>query len=67
MTVSTGGRFTLVTVQVKVCVLVSSPSETVAVTAWVPALATVAVVAEFGLPFRSTATELAVFAALTAA
>ena len=34
---------------------------------WVPALATVAVLAQFGLPFHSTATELAVFAALTAA
>jgi hypothetical protein len=34
---------------------------------WVPALATVAVVAEFGLPFRSTATEIVVFAALAAA
>jgi hypothetical protein len=31
---------------------------------WVPALATIAVVAEFGLPFRSTASEIAVFAAL---
>ena len=34
---------------------------------WVPALATVALVAEFGLPFHSTASEVAVFAALTAA
>ena len=34
---------------------------------WVPTLATVAVVAEFGLPFRSTATEIGVFAALVAA
>jgi hypothetical protein len=34
---------------------------------WVPTLATIAVVAEFGLPFRSTATELGVFAALAAA
>ena len=33
----------------------------------VPALATVAVVAEFGLPFRSTATEIVVFSALVAA
>jgi hypothetical protein len=34
---------------------------------WVPALATVAVLAEFGLPFHSTASEIVVFAALTAA
>jgi hypothetical protein len=34
---------------------------------WVPALATVAVVAEFGLPFRSTTTEIVVFGTLTAA
>ena len=34
---------------------------------WVPALATVAIVAEFGLPFRSTATEIVVFGALTTA
>jgi hypothetical protein len=34
---------------------------------WVPALATVAVAAEFGLPFRSTASEIVVFAALAAA
>jgi hypothetical protein len=34
---------------------------------WVPALATVAVVAEFGLPFHSTASEIVVFAALAAA
>jgi hypothetical protein len=34
---------------------------------WVPTLATVAVLAEFGLPFRSTASEIAVFAALAAA
>jgi hypothetical protein len=34
---------------------------------WVPALATVAVVAEFGLPFHSTASEVVVFTALTAA
>jgi hypothetical protein len=31
---------------------------------WAPTLTTVAVVAEFGLPFRSTASEIAVFAAL---
>jgi hypothetical protein len=31
---------------------------------WIPALATVAVVAEFGLPYHSTASEIAVFAAL---
>jgi len=34
---------------------------------WVPALATVAVVAEFGLPFHSTASEVVVFTALAAA
>ena len=34
---------------------------------WVPTLATVAVVAEFGLPFHSTASEIAVFAALAVA
>ncbi|UOY02006.1 hypothetical protein [Blastococcus sp. PRF04-17] len=34
---------------------------------WAPALATVAVVAEFGLPFRSTASEVVVFTALAAA
>jgi hypothetical protein len=34
---------------------------------WVPALATVALVAEFGLPFHSTASEVAVFTALTVA
>lgn len=38
-----------------------------AVPVWVPALATVAVVAEFGLPFHSTASEIAVFTALTVA
>ena len=34
---------------------------------WVPALATVAVLAEFGLPFHTTASEIVVFTALTAA
>ncbi len=34
---------------------------------WVPALATVAVAAEFGLPFHSTASEIVVFAALAVA
>jgi hypothetical protein len=34
---------------------------------WVPVLATVALVVEFGLPFHSTASEVAVFAALTVA
>jgi hypothetical protein len=34
---------------------------------WVPAVATVAVLSEFLLPFRSTATELVVFAALAVA
>ncbi len=34
---------------------------------WVPVLATVAVVAEFGLPFHSTASEIVVFTALAAA
>jgi hypothetical protein len=34
---------------------------------WVPTLATVALAAEFGLPFHSTASEVAVFAALTVA
>jgi hypothetical protein len=38
-----------------------------AVHRWVPALATVAVVAEFGLPFHSTVSEVAVFAALAVA
>ena len=38
-----------------------------AVSWWVPALATVAIVAEFGLPFRSTVTEIVVFGALTTA
>lgn len=33
---------------------------------WVPALATLAVAAQFGLPFHSTASEIVVFTALTA-